>query len=415
MELPRGGHWRNWVGNQSFVAAHMASPQSEDEISTLVRAATSQGKSVRCAGSGHSFTPVVATSGLLLSLQDYQGITHVDQQRKRVSVKAGTKLNTITRFLKEAGYSLANQGDIDSQAIAGALATGTHGTGTTLGNLSSQVVGMKIISPDGSVMEISDKGNLDLLHATQVNIGMFGVISEMTLQVSDAYWLHDRVWREDFESLMERYDELAAKHRHFSFFWCPTSESRHLYCLPDTQKVSLSHKNFDVCEVKVMDMTDERTFYEGEHEKIAYSSEVFAIHYVANFHELEYAVPAQYGKQALREIRDLVLTKHPNCIFPVEYRFTKGDPAWISPFHNQDSVTISCSGGPNGVDYWPFLKDVDDILRQYGSRPHWGKLHFTQREDVDRWFPKAEAFRQLRRSVDPNGYFLNDHLRALFD
>src|SRR5690349_7922040 len=129
MELPRGGHWRNWVGNQSFVAAHMASPKSEDEISTLVRAATSQGKSVRCAGSGHSFTPVVATSGLLLSLQDYQGITHVDQQRKRVSVKAGTKLNTITRFLKEAGYSLANQGDIDSQAIAGALATGTHGTG----------------------------------------------------------------------------------------------------------------------------------------------------------------------------------------------------------------------------------------------------------------------------------------------
>ncbi|MDF3842033.1 D-arabinono-1,4-lactone oxidase [Pseudomonas citronellolis] len=414
MELPRGGHWRNWVGNQSFVAAHMASPKSEDEISALVHAATSQGKSVRCAGSGHSFTPVVATSGLLLSLQDYQGITHLDQQRKRVSVKAGTKLNTITRFLKEAGYSLTNQGDIDSQAIAGALATGTHGTGTTLGNLSSQVVGMRIIRPDGSVMEVSDTNNLDLLHATQVNIGMFGVISEMTLQVSDAYWLHDRVWREDFESLMERYDELASRHRHFGFFWCPTSESRHLYCLPDTQKVSRSNKDFDVCEVKVMDMTDERTFYEDEHEKIAYSSEVFAIHYVANFHELEYAVPAQHGKQALREIRDLVLTKHPNCIYPVEYRFTKGDPAWISPFHNQDSVTISCSGGPNGVDYWPFLKDVDDILRQYGSRPHWGKLHFTQRDDVDRWFPKAEAFRQLRRSVDPNGYFLNDHLRPLF-
>ncbi|AMO76290.1 D-arabinono-1,4-lactone oxidase [Pseudomonas citronellolis] len=414
MELPRGGHWRNWVGNQSFVAAHMASPKSEDEISALVHAATSQGKSVRCAGSGHSFTPVVATSGLLLSLQDYQGITHLDQQRKRVSVKAGTKLNTITRFLKEAGYSLTNQGDIDSQAIAGALATGTHGTGTTLGNLSSQVVGMRIIRPDGSVMEVSDTDNLDLLHATQVNIGMFGVISEMTLQVSDAYWLHDRVWREDFESLMERYDELASRHRHFGFFWCPTSESRHLYCLPDTQKVSRSNKDFDVCEVKVMDMTDERTFYEDEHEKIAYSSEVFAIHYVANFHELEYAVPAQHGKQALREIRDLVLTKHPNCIYPVEYRFTKGDPAWISPFHNQDSVTISCSGGPNGVDYWPFLKDVDDILRQYGSRPHWGKLHFTQRDDVDRWFPKAEAFRQLRRSVDPNGYFLNDHLRPLF-
>ncbi|MDT3718261.1 D-arabinono-1,4-lactone oxidase [Pseudomonas oryzihabitans] len=415
MELPRGGHWRNWVGNQSFMAAHLASPRSAEEISALVQAATRQGKSVRCAGSGHSFTPVVATSGLLLSLQDYQGITGVDERRKRVSVKAGTTLNALTRFLKEAGYSLTNQGDIDSQAIAGALATGTHGTGTTLGNLSSQVVGMKIVRSDGSVMEVSDTENRDLLHATQVNIGLFGVISEMTLQVSDAYWLHDRVWREDFESLMERHDELAATHRHFSFFWCPTAASRHLYCLPDTTKVSRSRKDFDVCEVKVMDMTDERTCYEGEHEKIAYSSDVFAIHYVANFHELEYAVPAQFGKQALREIRDLVLTKHPDCLYPVEYRFTRGDPAWISPFHEQDSVTISCSGGPNGVDYWPFLKDVDAILRQYGSRPHWGKLHFTQRDDVDRWFPKAEAFRQLRREIDPHGYFLNDHLRALFD
>ncbi|MDH4764116.1 FAD-binding protein [Pseudomonas sp. CBMAI 2609] len=415
MELPRGGHWRNWVGNQSFMVAHLASPTSEEEISALVQAATSQGKSVRCAGSGHSFTPVVATSGLLLSLQDYQGINCIDEQRKRVSVKAGTKLSALTRFLKEAGYSLTNQGDIDSQAIAGALATGTHGTGKTLGNLSSQVVGMKIVRPDGSVMEVSDTKNWDLLHATQVNIGLFGVITEMTLQVCDAYWLHDRVWREDFESLMERYDELAATHRHFSFFWCPTAASRHLYCLPDTTKVSRSRKDFDVCEVKVMDMTDERTCYEGEHEKIAYSSDVFAIHYVANFHELEYAVPEQFGKQALREIRDLVLTKHPDCLYPVEYRFTRGDPAWISPFHEQDSVTISCSGGPNGVDYWPFLKDVDAILRQYGARPHWGKLHFTQRDDVDRWFPKAEAFRQLRREWDPQGYFLNDHLRALFD
>lgn len=415
MELPRGGHWRNWVGNQSFMAAHLASPRSAEEISALVQAATRQGKSVRCAGSGHSFTPVVATSGLLLSLQDYQGITGVDERRKRVSVQAGTTLNTLTRFLKEAGYSLTNQGDIDSQAIAGALATGTHGTGTTLGNLSSQVVGMKIVRPDGSVMEVSDTENRDLLHATQVNIGLFGVITEMTLQVSDAYWLHDRVWREDFESLMERHDQLAATHRHFSFFWCPAAASRHLYCLPDTTKVSRSRKDFDVCEVKVMDMTDERTCYEGEHEKIAYSSDVFAIHYVANFHELEYAVPAQFGKQALREIRDLVLTKHPDCLYPVEYRFTRGDPAWISPFHEQDSVTISCSGGPNGVDYWPFLKDVDAILRQYGSRPHWGKLHFTQRDDVDRWFPKAEGFRQLRREIDPHGYFLNDHLRALFD
>ena len=144
---------------------------------------------------------------------------------------------------------------------------------------------MRIVRPDGSIMKVSDRQDLDLLHATQVNIGMFGVVSEITLQVTDAFWLHDRVWREDFDALMEQYDALAATHRHFGFFWCPTSASRDLYCLPDTTKVSNSKKDYDVCEIKVMDITDARTFHEGEHEKIAYSSEVYAIHYVPNFHE----------------------------------------------------------------------------------------------------------------------------------
>lgn len=414
MQLPQGGHWRNWVGNQSFVAAHKAAPSGEAEIAELVKTANDRGLNVRCAGSGHSFTPVVATSGLLLSLENHQGILDVDRERRRVTVASGTKLNAVTRHLKTLGLSLVNQGDIDSQAIAGAFATGTHGTGATLGNLSSQVVAMRIVRPDGSIMEVSDAHDIAMLHATQVNIGLFGVISEMTLQVADAYWLHDRVWREDFEACMEMHDELAAQHRHFGFFWCPTPQSAALYGLPDTSGVANTPRDFDVCEIKVMDPTDERTFRETAHEKVAYSSEVFAIHYVPNFHELEYAVPAQFGKQALREIRELILTRHPDCIYPVEYRFTAGDPAWISPFHNQDSVTISCSGGPNGVDYWPFLKDVDDILRQYGARPHWGKLHFANRDDVDRWFPRAEAFRELRRSVDPEGRFLNDHLRTLF-
>ena len=414
MEIPHGGHWRNWVGNQSFVPRHMAAPSSEEELAALMKEATSRGLNVRCSGSGHSFTPIVATSGMLLSLKDYQGVLHVDRGANRVTVAAGTKINAITQHLKQAGFSLSNQGDIDSQAIAGALATGTHGTGTTLGNLSSQVVGMRIVRPDGSILEVSDRTDADLLHATQVNLGLFGVVSQITLQVMDSYNLHERIWREDFDACMEMHDELAARHRHFSFFWCPKSESRHLYCLPDTSQASNSAKDYDVCEVKVMDITSETQPFESPFEKIAYSSEVYPIEYVPNFHELEYAVPASYGKQALREIRELILTKHTDCIYPVEYRFTAADPAWISPFYEQDSVTISCSGGPNGVDYWPFLRDVDAILRRYGSRPHWGKLHFTNRDDVDRLFPKAAAFRELRRSVDPEGFFLNDHPRTLF-
>lgn len=411
MEFEKGGLWRNWVGNQSCIARYKAAPDSEALLAEMVSEANDRDLTIRCAGSGHSFTPVVGTGGLLLSLARLQGVLDADMARKRVTVAAGTRIGDVGRALKEMGLSLINQGDIDTQAIAGAFATGTHGTGARLSNMASQIVGMRLAQPDGSILAIDDSDR-DMLHAAQVSVGTLGVISAITLQTMDAYSLHEHLWRDDFETCMARHDELAAQHRHFGFFWCPTPESRHLYCLPDTAAVSSTDKAADVCEMKVMDITDAPPM-EKPFERIAYSSEIYPIEYVPNFHELEYAVPVEHGKQAIRAVRDLMLTRHTNCIYPIEYRFTAGDPAWMSPFHHQDSITLSVSGGP-GIDYWDYLRDVDAILRRYNSRPHWGKLHFLDTDDVTQLYPRAEAFRALRRRLDPKGRFLNDHLRMLF-
>lgn len=268
---------------------------------------------------------------------------------------------------------MVNQGDIDSQVIAGALTTGTHGTGATLGNLASSIVGMKLIQPNGDIITV-DETTPDLLLAGRVSLGTLGVISELTLQVMDAYNLYERIWREDFEPAIEMHDELAARHRHFSFFWCPKPESRHLYCLPDTVATSKSGRDHDVCEMKIMVFTD-RAPFETEFEKAAYSSDIYPIEYVPNFHELEYAVPVAHGKDAVRAVRKLMLEDFPEALYPIEYRFTAGDGAWMSPFCEQDSVTVSVSGQP-GLDCWDYLRAVDRILRSYGARPHWGKLHF---------------------------------------
>ncbi|WP_018235057.1 D-arabinono-1,4-lactone oxidase [Ensifer sp. BR816] len=409
--LQAGGHWRNWVGNQSCIVRHRGAPESEAALAEMVREATSAGLNVRCAGSGHSFTPVALTSGLHLTLSGMQGVTHIDQARKRVSVSAGTTINQLGKALKSNGLSLINQGDIDSQALAGALTTGTHGTGAALGNMASQIVGMRLVQPDGSILVV-DETTPDLLEAARVSVGMLGVISEITLQVMDSYNLHEKLWRCDFDECMEQHDELAAKHRHFGFFWCPVPESRHCYCLPDTSSASTTEKTADVCEMKVIDITDQPPM-DGAFERIAYSSEIYPIEYVPNFHELEYAVPVAHGKEAVQAVRKLMLEKHPTCIYPIEYRFTAGDSGWISPFFEQDSITLSVSGEP-GTDYWDYLKDVDTILRQYGSRPHWGKLHFLGAEDVTALYPRSGDFRALRAKVDPEGRFLNDHLRQLF-
>jgi FAD/FMN-containing dehydrogenase len=412
--LGRGGHWRNWVGNQSFIARHRAEPASEDELAALVHEAGRQNLPIRVAGSGHSFTPVVATSGLLLSLKTMQGFVSADPDRKRVVVRAGTRIGDIGRALKQIGLSLANQGDIDTQAIAGALSTGTHGTGIGLGGLSSQAVGMRLAQPDGTILEVDADRDPETMAAAQVSIGMLGVISAVTLQAVSAYNLKERLWRDDFEACMEKHDELAANNRHFSFFWCPVAASRHLYCLPDVTAVSTVKREHDVCEMKVMNVTDEEPYTsEKTFERVAYSSEIYPIEYIPNFHELEYAIPVENGKEALRQVRELMLTKHTNCIYPVEYRFVAGDAGMLSPYYQRPSVTVSVSGGP-GIDYWAYLLDVDAILRQYGARPHWGKLHFNTAEDMPSLYPRFHDFQAIRRRLDPSDLFLNDHLRNLF-
>lgn len=412
MQFEKGGLWRNWVGNQSCIARYKGSPKSEDELRQMVAEADRRDLNVRVAGSGHSFTPVVGTGGLLLSLAELQGINGVDMAKKQVKVAAGTRIHDVGVALKKLGLSLINQGDIDSQAVAGAFTTGTHGTGIKLPCLASSIAGMRLVQADGSVLVV-DGSDRELLLASQVSVGTLGIISELTLQVMDAYNLHEHVWRDDFETCMKRHDELAANHRHFGFFWCPTPQSRHLYCIADTANAprTTTKKTADVCEMKVMDITDKPPM-DTPFEKIAYSSEIYPIEYVPNFHELEYAVPLQHGKEAVRAVRELMLTKHTNCIFPIEYRFTAGDAAWLSPFHNQDSITLSVSGQP-GVDYWDYLRDVDSILRRFGSRPHWGKMHFLDTDDVTSLYPRAEDFRALRRKLDPKGRFLNDHVRML--
>jgi FAD/FMN-containing dehydrogenase len=410
MDFEKGGLWRNWVGNQSCISRYKAAPETEAQLAEMVAEADARDLNLRVAGSGHSFTPVVGTNGLLLSLANLRGVIECDESRNRVTVAAGTRIGDLGRALKARGLSLTNQGDIDTQAIAGAFTTGTHGTGLRLGNLASQIVGLRLVRPDGTILAI-DESDAELLHAAQVSVGTLGVISALTLQTMPAYNLHERLWRDDFETCMARHDELAATHRHFGFFWCPTPESRHLYCLADTAAVSSTDKTADVCEMKVMDITEAPPM-ESPFERVAYSSDVYPIEYVPNFVELEYAVPLEHGKEAVRAVRDLMLTKHTNCIFPIEYRFTAGDPAWMSPFHHQDSITLSVSGGP-GIDYWDFLRDTDTILRRYKSRPHWGKMHFLDTEDVTELYPRAEDFRTLRRRLDPRGRFLNDHLRML--
>ncbi len=400
--------WTNWVGNQACDPAEIAAPRSEEEVAAAVAGAAERGLSVRAAGAGHSFTPVVCTDGLLLDVTGLAGIRSLDAERRRVVVGPATTIGEFGEPLWTAGLSLVNQGDIVAQQIAGAVSTATHGSGLKLGSFSAGVRRLRIATAAGEIVEIGED-EPERLHTAQVAVGMFGVITELELEVAAAYRLRERVEQWSWDEAWGRFDELARTHRHYSFFWMPSDDSAALYGLA-TPGVRMA----DRCHVKIYDEVDDSTPDSDEpHRRVGPAYVIYPMVYEPNFHELEYFVPYERGTEALAAMRELMLASLPASIFPMEVRTVGRDDALLSHSFERDTVVISVSGTP-GTDYWPYLRDVDRLLGEFDARVHWGKLHFLTREQLHERYPGAGAFIELRRELDPAGVFLNDHLRPLF-
>jgi FAD/FMN-containing dehydrogenase len=401
-------NWTNWAGNQSF-EARVVAPVSEDEVISEVRSALAHGSGVRAAGAGHSFTPVIETDGTVLELAGLSGVTHIDAALRLVTALPGTTVGAFGDPLWEAGLALGNQGDIDTQAIAGAVATGTHGSGNELPSFSATLRACRLVNGHGEVVEI-DETQPELLHAAQVSVGMLGVMTSLTVEVAPAYRLAERIEHRRFADVLARWDQLFAAHRHFSFFWLPSEDSAELYGLETPPGRQMT----DTCYVKVYDEAgDELADDSTPGRRVDRSYRIYPVDFEANFHELEYFVPLARGREAVEALRELMLARQPDAIFPMEVRTTAADEAYLSSNYRTATTVISVSGQP-GRDYWPYLREVDRLLGEYGARVHWGKLHFLTPDQLAERYPESARFIAIRRELDPGGVFLNDHLRPLF-
>jgi FAD/FMN-containing dehydrogenase len=404
------GRFVNWAGNQACTPARRVSPRSEAEVVEAVRAAAQAGEGVRVVAAGHSFTPVCLTDGTLLDLANLQGILAVDPARRRVTALPGTTIGAFGEPLWERGLALANQGDIDTQGIAGAIGTATHGSGIRLQSLSAALRRCRLVTGTGEVLEI-DESRPDLLHAAQVSVGMLGVMTELELEVVPAYRLAERIEHRTYHEVVDQLEERVERHRHFSLFWCPAEESAALYGLG----LEPGKPAADACYVKVYDeappdLPDDPT----PRRRVDRSYRIYPMAFEPNFHELEYFVPYERAREALGAMRELMLASQPDAVFPLEVRTVAADAAYLSPQHGTATLVLSVSGRP-GTDYWGYLRSVDRLLGEdFGARVHWGKLHFLTPEQLYERYPEAERFVELRRQLDPAGVFLNDHLRALF-
>src|SRR5262245_30639076 len=394
----------NWVGNQHCTPARILAPGSEAEVQAAVRAA----RVVRCVATGHSFTPVHLTNDTLLTMDGLHRVLGVDAGTGRIRALPGTSVDELGGPLWEAGWSLANQGDIDTQGIAGAVSTSTHGSGLALQSFSAAVRRARLVVASGDVLEIREDD--PRLAAVQASVGMLGVLSELEVQAVPRHRLVERIEQWSYQEAFGRLEELARAHRHYSFFYIPTEASAALYDLDVPTGMQVP----DTCYVKIYDVADDDVpDSEEPGRRVGPAFRIYPAFFPANFHELEYFVPYERAREALAAMRELMLASLPLSVFPMEVRTVAREEAWLSHSYRRDSLVISVSGQP-GTDYDPYLRAVHALLGQFEARVHFGKLHFLTRNELLERYPRAEEFIVLRRELDPDGKFLNDHLRPLF-
>ena len=390
-ETPLTKTWHNWSGSQQHQAFRFDLPTAESDIVSLLAAAASEDRRVRCIGSAHSFVPFW-TDDFLVSLDNMKGLVSCDVDQRQATFWAGTKLYEMGDPLWEHGLAMENMGDIDRQSIAGAISTGTHGTGVSLSNLSSQMRSIRIIGADGRAMQLNEADG-ELFRAAQVSQGSLGVVTKVTLQLMPAYYLHERNWSASVAECAEQRRDLMAENRHWEFFWDPGSDT-----------CAMKTLNFTDCQEEVRLNKDEVI---GRSYRILPSKREF------KFNEIEFSLPADAGWSCFLEIRALMQEKFPKVRWPLEYRTLKADSLLLSSASERESVTISAHQGQKYA-FEEFFLEVENIFRHFEGRPHWGKIHTHTAPELRRLLPYFERFCEIRSEIDPEGRFLNSFLTALY-
>ncbi|GAA4910858.1 D-arabinono-1,4-lactone oxidase [Streptomonospora salina] len=422
--------WRTWSGTHTARPRRTAAPSSTAGVAAAVRSAAEEGLRVRMVGAGHSFTGAAVTDGLLLAPTGLARLRGVDAGAGTATVEAGMPLCDLNEELQVRGLALANMGDVAVQTAAGAIQTGTHGTGRDSGGLADQVCAMELVLADGSVVECSPEHESELFAAARVGLGAFGVVTALTLRVRPAFLLRAREEPMALEEVLERLPELRADNEHFEFFWFPrtgrTSTKRNNRADGPARPLSplrawlddefLSNTVFEAAnrvgrrvpaalpainQVSARALSA-RTYTDASHR-------VFASTRRVRFVETEYAVPAGDLPEVLREVRRIVDSGRHRIGFPVEVRFAPADSGWLSTAYGRDTAYVAAHVY-RGMPYTGYFRELEAVFAAAQGRPHWGKMHTRGRADFDALYPRFTEAVAVRDRVDPDRRFANGYL-----
>lgn len=422
--------WHTWADTYRARPRRTATPTSTDEIAAAVGSAAEEGLRVRMVGSGHSFTDVAVTDGLMLSPTALTAVRSVDAAAGTATVEAGLPLCDLNRALDGHGLALANMGDIAVQTMAGAVQTGTHGTGRDLGGLAEQVAGMEIVLADGSAVRCSAHENADLFQAARVGLGAFGVVSALTMRVVPSFLLHAREEPMPLEEVLERLPQLRAENEHFEFYWFPhtgwTSTKRNNRVEGPARPLSafrswldddfLSNTAFEGVNrflrrfpraVPAANRLTARALAARSYSDVSHT--VFASRREVRFVEMEYAIPAEHLVDVMRQIRAIIERGDHRISFPLEIRFAPADDVWLSTAYGRETAYVAAHVY-RGTPHREYFADLEAVFASVGGRPHWGKIHTRDRSYLEGVHPRLGQALEVRERVDPRRRFTNAYL-----
>ncbi|AXE79109.1 D-arabinono-1,4-lactone oxidase [Streptomyces atratus] len=425
--------WSNWAGNQTCRPAVMPAPATRADVAEAVRQATAAGRVVRVTGAGHSFTDAVATDGALLSLRHCNRVLDIDRTTQRIRVEAGISLHELNQVMAANGLAFPNLGDIDAQSIAGATATGTHGTGARLQNISAALHSIELVTADGSVIEANAEQDPEAWRAARVGVGALGVVTAVTIQAVPAFTLEAVDRPMAVEEVLGDLDELLAANDHFQLFtfahsplamtsarnrvdFDPRPISRARAWVED--ELVQNHLLRAVCELgRLAPRTNAPLQRLGSHlagyaHRVDRSDRIFVTPLRVRFVEMEYAVPREHTADAVRAVRELARRPEFQVSFPIEVRWVAPDDAYLSPATGRETCYIALHQY-HKLAWEPYFRAAEAVFDSFGGRPHWGKQHFQTAETLCPRYPGWESFAAVRRRLDPEGRFANSYIHRV--
>ncbi|MGG5172246.1 D-arabinono-1,4-lactone oxidase [Pseudarthrobacter sp. J1738] len=436
-----GVEWSNWAGTQRCQPSDWHTPTTAEEVASIVTQAVQDGTPIKAVGSGHSFSSIALSAGVQLRTHGLSGLLHVDRERKEATFLGGTTLHRASALLEPYGLALENLGDIDQQTIAGAISTGTHGTGLKFGVLPTQVKALKIVTGTGALISCSEENNPEVFSAARLGLGAIGIIVEVTIQCVDAFILHAQERREPLAGVLESFTERAASVDHFEFFWFPhtnTALSKSNTRLPAgtgpeyhqntsvpgrlnpigkfVDETVVSNILFDGLNrvlhrfpAAVPRTNRVVTHLTGNREYSDRSHLVFATPRTIKFREMEYALPLEQVPEVVRELEAMIARKKLNVPFPVEVRCAAADSIPLSTANGRLTGYVAVHAYVQ-TEFTEYFRAAEEIFLAHGGRPHWGKVHFLDYQVLGGLYPSMEKFCSVRDVVDPGHVFNNEYL-----